>query len=146
MNFGLLGELYLSMKKWVLSKLRYLDELAGHPELQSCHFDELRAIVAQATRKAAQIGIAVPRMRQGPISIYLCRKVLAGVLAEIKPTGDLLTVAEAAEKFNVSKRTLYREVEGGNLPCERIRGTIRIRPADLERHLALSPKSGSLFD
>jgi excisionase family DNA binding protein len=134
------------MKKWVLSKLRYLDELAGHPELQPCHFDELRTIVAQATRKAAQVGIAVPRVRQGPISIDLCRSVLAGVLAEIKPTSDLMTVAEAAEKFNVSKRTLYREIKGGNLPCERIRGTIRIRPADLERHLAPRPAPGSLFD
>ncbi|REK16564.1 MAG: helix-turn-helix domain-containing protein [Planctomycetota bacterium] len=134
------------MKQWVLSQLRYLDELARHPDLQPCHFDELRTIVAQATRKAAQVGISVPRVRQGPISIDLCRRILAGVVAEIKPASDLMTVAEAAEKFNVSKRTLYREIESGNLPCERIRGTIRIRPADLERHLAQRQASGSLFD
>jgi excisionase family DNA binding protein len=50
-----------------------------------------------------------------------------------KPNG-LLTVAEAAEQFNFSTRTIYRLIEDG-LPHVKARGAIRIKPHDLEAYL-----------
>jgi len=49
----------------------------------------------------------------------------------------VLTVKEAAARQGVSTDTIYAIVESGQLPCQRIgrgRGTIRIRPADLDEY------------
>jgi excisionase family DNA binding protein len=51
-----------------------------------------------------------------------------------KPQGKFLRVVEAAQQFNLSKRTIYRLIEDG-LPHVKARGTIRIKPMDLERYL-----------
>jgi excisionase family DNA binding protein len=60
-----------------------------------------------------------------------------------------LTVAEAAQRFNLSERTLYRLVEDG-LPHLKARGAIRIKPSDLASYLEHEgqpePVRASLFD
>ncbi len=53
----------------------------------------------------------------------------------------MLTVEQAADLLNVSRRTMYRLIEAGEIPTQRYRNAIRIKPADLER---LADK-GSLF-
>ena len=50
---------------------------------------------------------------------------------------ESLTVKQAADRLGVSARTVYDLVECGRLKCQRIgkgRGTIRIRPADLDAY------------
>jgi excisionase family DNA binding protein len=47
----------------------------------------------------------------------------------------LMTIADAAEALAVSSRTVRRLLDEGALRGTRIRGQIRIHPADLEHYL-----------
>jgi excisionase family DNA binding protein len=65
--------------------------------------------------------------------------VVGRLLDYFTPKPELLTVKQAADTLAVSIRTIYDLCDSGRLPCQRIglgRGTIRIRPSDLERCLA----------
>lgn len=46
---------------------------------------------------------------------------------------DLLTVAEVAARFRVSKMTIYRMCHDGRLPSTRVGSQFRIRAEDAER-------------
>lgn len=48
---------------------------------------------------------------------------------------EFLTVKQAAQKYNLGERTIYRMVEEG-LPVTRAGRAIRIRPRDLAKRLA----------
>jgi excisionase family DNA binding protein len=54
---------------------------------------------------------------------------------EEQPVGDYLTVRQAAKRYNLGERTIYRMVEDG-LPVVRAGKAIRIKPRDLEKRLA----------
>lgn len=56
----------------------------------------------------------------------------------------LMTIADAAEVLAVSPRTVRRLIDDGALQAVRIRGQIRIHPADLDRYLQLSGARGSI--
>jgi len=47
----------------------------------------------------------------------------------------LLSPAEAAALANVSRKTIYREVDRGALPVLRVGHQIRIDPADFRHYL-----------
>jgi excisionase family DNA binding protein len=49
-------------------------------------------------------------------------------------TADFLTVKEAAKKYNIGERTIYRMVEDG-LPVARVGKAIRIKPRELSKWL-----------
>ncbi len=51
---------------------------------------------------------------------------------------EVLTLAEIAARLGVSRRTVLRWVQEGDLPAYRIRGIIRVRPEDFEAFLARS--------
>jgi putative molybdopterin biosynthesis protein len=53
-------------------------------------------------------------------------------------TRPLLTPAEAARVANVSRKTIYREVERGELPARHVGRQIRIDPADFDYYLERS--------
>lgn len=48
----------------------------------------------------------------------------------------LLTMVEAAERLDVSKRTVQKLVTAGDLPAVRISRIVRIRPEDLDAFVA----------
>jgi len=53
------------------------------------------------------------------------------------PCGELLTVKQAAQKYQLGERTIYRMIEDG-LPVARVGRTgraVRIKPRDLEKRL-----------
>ena len=50
----------------------------------------------------------------------------------VKKPEPLLTVAEVAEILNASEKTVRRAIDGDDLRAIRIRGLLRIDPADLE--------------
>lgn len=52
------------------------------------------------------------------------------------PRSDYLTVAEVAERLRVSKQTVYRRVEQGELPAARIGALLRIHRADYEAYIS----------
>lgn len=63
-------------------------------------------------------------------------KELQGELDLLKGKEHTLTVKEAAQRMKTSTHTIYGLVEQGRLRCQRIgigRGTIRIRPYDLDQ-------------
>ena len=51
---------------------------------------------------------------------------------EIEP--ELLTVKEAAERFNIGERTVYRLIENGH-PFSRVGRAVRIKLSDLAKRL-----------
>ncbi len=122
-------------------------DLQRHPEPDQGTFESCGIIVREAAEEAAQ---------HGRIDLYEQYKnvrhcsprdglaFLAHIEYEIKPkpgSSELLTVAEAAELSGIPSRTLYSLCKDGQLAHHRIgsgRGTIRIKRADLDRHLRQS--------
>ena len=51
---------------------------------------------------------------------------------------NLLTLGQAAEQTAVSIDTLRREIKDGNLPCVRIRDTVRVDADDLQSYIERS--------
>jgi excisionase family DNA binding protein len=52
----------------------------------------------------------------------------------------LLRVRDAAEKANVSERTIRRLIRKGELPALRVGGQVRLDPDELERWLYGGPR------
>lgn len=48
-----------------------------------------------------------------------------------RPVTVWLTLAQVANRLQVSARTVRREIDDGRLPAARVRGIMRIDPADL---------------
>ena len=140
-------------RRWLESQLKYVEKIDQHPAPQYHHNEELRQIITEASQRASVVGLPAAvhacDIRTGPIAPNVAREVLAACLATIDLVDDQpLTVSQAAERFNVSKRTLYRLVESGDLPCQRIRNAIRINQLDLQRfldHQSAPQSTGSLF-
>ena len=101
-------------------------------------------IIEQAADRACRLGLAeLYRKAEGLKTFREARVYLAECIAAEapngKPTGDLLTVKQAARLLNVSDWTIYDLCEIGRLRHQRIgigRGTIRIRKEDLAGCLA----------
>ena len=68
--------------------------------------------------------------------------VLNSMLAAVQPVAtDTLSVKQASERYGIPERTIYALCKDGQLVHHRVgtgRGTIRIKPADLDRHLLQS--------
>jgi excisionase family DNA binding protein len=136
--------------RWLRSKLDWLDALAGQ-ELDGPDFDDIDAMVREAGRRAAEAGLPevvyLSRLPAGGLGPGRAREYLAECIAAVEngrtvePVNDdaPLTVAQAAKRFNLGKRTIYRLVETGEIEAARVGTAIRIRPADLETYLARSP-------
>jgi excisionase family DNA binding protein len=50
-------------------------------------------------------------------------------------TRPMLTPAEAARVANVSRKTIYREIDRGVLPAYHVGRQLRVDPADFARYL-----------
>ena len=93
--------------------------------------------IAESAFGATQISFKVKRPKRKPAK-----------RPKSKPAPDApLTVQQAAKRFNIPARTLYALCADGSLRHSRIgtgRGTIRIKPPDLERLLANGSRKGLL--
>ena len=54
-------------------------------------------------------------------------------------TGALLSPAEVARLAAISRKTIYREIERGELPAIHVGRQLRIDPTDLSRYLGRMP-------
>ena len=54
-------------------------------------------------------------------------------------TRPMLSPAEVAELANVSRKTIYREIDRGELPAVHVGRQLRIDPADLNQYLGRTP-------
>jgi excisionase family DNA binding protein len=63
---------------------------------------------------------------------------LSGIRTRIDPTRDgtvLLSPADAARLAQVSRDTIYREIDRGELPARHVGRQLRIDPADFAAYL-----------
>jgi excisionase family DNA binding protein len=129
--------------RWLQETIAFLDSLIRHgvPDRTPANGQFFQEVVVGETmqelaRLAARFGYEVEELPTDPTKALV---VVGRLLEQVKPRPDLLTVKQAAERLNVSIRTVYDLCDNGRLRCQRIgvgRGTIRIRPADLAGCLA----------
>jgi excisionase family DNA binding protein len=105
--------------------------------------EDCRWILAQVEQQATLAGVpgavAACQVKGEMISVEETRRILATCLAACpepeRTASVLLTVKEAAIRYNIGERTLYRLLESGDLRnCGHGRSK-RIKPADLQRYL-----------
>jgi excisionase family DNA binding protein len=114
-------------RRWLLSQLRCVDHIDGHPEPSLQHLDDLRGIIDEAEKRAALAGLAaavqVCQIRQGPITPDYARTILAACLGEIgtaddapaEQSGITLTVPEVAKDLQVARDKVYDWIRSGRL-------------------------------
>ena len=106
--------------------------------------EDCRWVLAEVERQATLAGVpgavAACQVQGETTSVEETRRILAECLAACPPEPEstasvLLTVKQAAARYNIGERTLYRLLEYGDLRnCGHGRSK-RIKPADLERYL-----------
>lgn len=133
------------LQKWLIE----LQEVeAGLVDLELAEPD-VNWILSETRRIALNLGRAdIAKVCLGdeyPAEIV----AVALALLDSRDAMESLTVAETAQRFNLSERTIYRLVEDG-LPHLKARGAIRIKPSDLANYLEQQgqpePVRASLFD
>lgn len=146
------------LKTWLTERFKEAEPLDRPSEM-----NDPQGVAIKATKKLGLLGLCSRDLfRQGSLvkTPQECAAVLSGCLAVLSETEsrrsgqpinpELLTVRQAAERYNIGERTLYRLVEGNELPHHRIGSAIRIKPADLLRYLEnqAQPRATleSLFD
>jgi excisionase family DNA binding protein len=131
-----------AFKKWLTQQLAELDKLHDLWLDLDEPWNTVQCIVQEAADRAAKLGLLEVcrksrEIKQG--NIQEARWFIGECLRAIeagKPKSGMLTVREAADQWNISQRTIYDLIECGRLRCQRIgkgRGTIRIKPTDLDR-------------
>ena len=124
-------------KSYLNRQIKELDELEAIWFNQEQPWDTVEWITEQISLKAGKLGLA--DLVTKPIcSLHDARAYIAQCLQATKGT-EYLSVTEAAQKLNISPRTIYALVRSGRLKCWRIgngRGVIRFRPTDFENFRA----------
>lgn len=124
------------MKNFKLFLNRQLRELDGLEDTWfnlDCPWETVQYMMEQISLRAGKLGLSDLVVRDIS-TIHDARVYIAKCLQACQST-DMLTVKEAAQKLNISPRTIYDLVRLGRLKCQRFgkgRGVIRFRPTDLE--------------
>lgn len=144
-------------RRWLRQQLAQLDELQKHPDPDHEHYLDIADTIHEARRRAAIAGlpdaVKACRLRRGGLTVTAARMILQSCLASAvkvsRPQGGRssksatdapLSIAQAAEQFNLNERTLYALCADGSLKHTRIGRTIRIAPAELKRLVSQGPR------
>ncbi|WP_428308246.1 helix-turn-helix domain-containing protein [Lacipirellula sp.] len=122
----------------------YVEGVAARAAINESEPDDVAGL-AVAFVKAQQHYVAegcgdVVRTLVPPQTLREARGALADALAALERCSDdgtepeLLTVKQAAKRFNIGERTIYRIIKNG-LPVSRAGKAVRIKPADLAKAL-----------
>ncbi len=117
---------------------RHLQEAIARIEFIAQHGDcydviEALDLASDAYAAACRQGCDVEMGKLS--SVYDALRLVGRLSSWLEAKPAMLTVKQAAERLNVSPRTVYDLIDAGQLPCQRIgtgRGTIRVHPADLD--------------
>lgn len=128
------------MKTWLLAQLRYLDSLESLPEWSESLWDDVRAVIDEASRRAAVAGlpdaVKACQMRAGGAAPSLARELLAGCLAACRSpqnetAPEWLNIKEAAGKLGIGTKKMYQLCADGLIRHQKVGRQIRISPDDL---------------
>lgn len=137
------------LRNWLTEQLKLAEPLDSPSSM-----DDPNLVAVTATKKLGLLGFGNRELFYHATKVTTpqeCAGVLIeciSALPEETPdlgSGDLLTVNQAAARFNIGRRTIYRLVERGELNSHRVGSAIRIRPSDLEAYLEGQTQSESLF-
>lgn len=62
---------------------------------------------------------------------------------EIQPTNQLFRIIEVGSRLALSRSSVYREIEAGNLHALRIGKSLRISSKELDRYIAVLNEQSS---
>ena len=79
------------------------------------------------------VGFA-PSVREARAALADANAALPRCSDDNETEPELLTVRQAAKRFNIGERTVYRLIENG-LPVSRVGRAVRIKPSDLAKRL-----------
>ena len=142
----------MNLAQYLRRQLTKIDEVEGDCA-ETEYFDHdiadgWQSMLDRCAGKAAEAGNAeaYKALNVKATTQHHAREAIAKAIGTINENLDgPLTVAQAAERFNLSKRTIYRMVDDG-LPHSRARNTIRIKPVDLTEYLETRNSEEILFD
>jgi excisionase family DNA binding protein len=137
------------LKAWLSEQLKLAEPLESPSEMA-----DPQAVAIIASKKLGLLGYGSGELltRAGMVQTpFDCAAVLVDCLARLpestapssnservladQPSPEFLTVKQAAKKFNLGERTVYRMVEDG-LPVTCAGRAVRIKPRDLAKWLA----------
>ena len=129
----------MSLKSWIEQQLASFD-----PQLDDVATVENAAIVTELKHRTLAAGLfelslSLPiEPRKYPVSaVAQLRRALAVIEAHgaAPVDSELLTVKQAAQRYQFGVRTIYRMIETGALSPVRVGRSIRLKPADFDRFL-----------
>jgi excisionase family DNA binding protein len=123
-------------RHWLLAQLRFAENIDAHPEPQVQHFDDLRQVIAEASKRAAAAGlpdaVKACKIRRGAISAGIAREVLARCLAAVPGKSQVkkerLTPPQVAKRYGVSADTVRQWIETGELRAANVAAPGTKRP------------------
>jgi excisionase family DNA binding protein len=129
------------VKQWASAKLAEIE-----PQIGERPTPEHAALIAEAKAHCYQLGLhefalSLPDDAERKTALTAAnqlRRVMAALTASDAAPADseLLTVKQAAQRYQMGMRTIYRLIETGALPPVRMGRSIRLKPADFDRFLA----------
>src|SRR5690349_1900824 len=115
-----------SFRRYIRDQIKALQ---GVQEPGLDFYEGLRHVLREAERRSAELGyleaVRACQVRPGAISPAIAREALTACLQALGPAkrqpkkqeaAELLTVQQAADKFNISTRTIYRLAKSEELP------------------------------
>lgn len=129
----------MSLKRWIEQQLATLD-----PQLDDVATVENAAIVTELKHRSLAAGLydlslSLPiEPRKYPVSaVAQLRRALAVIDANgaAPVDSELLTVQQAAQRYQFGTRTIYRLIETGALPAVKVGRSTRLKPEDFDRFL-----------
>ncbi len=118
-------------RRWLIERLHVLSHVEGAGEEPLV--DPAQTLV-ECRKFALRLGLAdVAALVNGDTSLKNTVETISRCLAAIKNTSNCaITVQQAADRLQLSTKTVYKLCADGVLPHKRVGRTIKIEPADLD--------------
>ena len=125
------------MRTWLRKQITRLEDLTHHPDPDLDDFEYCSEVIREAADRAAGEGntdfYREPRFAHAMEprdALAILRSLLHAISAGDEP--EYLTVDQAAARPQVSRDTIYDQINNGSLKHTKVGRIIRIRLADLD--------------
>ena len=137
------------LKAWILNEVSEFDPRDSEPsEMYAAVVRELKIRTLEAGFPELSVSLPIEDKKYAVSAVGQLRRVFEALETPAAPiavpeSATALTVKQAAAKYQLGLRTVYRLIENG-MPVTRVGRAIRINPVDLE--LWLSEGEGELSE